>query len=1374
MKKGVKPVVANLLCLLLMMGALPGVAEAQMMSMPTLWKEIQGEVHNGSVTGVVNSHPTSFVPYKNELYAAYVADKEVHVKRYNENGENSEWVSSGIDGQSVVSDGEYALNPQLAVYQDHLYVIWEEEAPDDSGADSGAETIRVKRYNGTEWETIQDYIPGENRRNINANINVSATHPSLLATEHFLYATWTEFANGEYYPRVSRFDGSVWTSLDGWSKYGLYEKKAKHSSKQPRLAIANQQLYAAWVTDTNKVRVMQYEGSEDWTFVDDGGIKYGQESEIVESQLDIVSYHDDIYLTWIEATHDHDDFTLNQIRMQRYDGDTWEWVDGGESSGLNFRSDMMAFHPRFQVYNGALYLTWTEEHAENNYVKNIRVQKYDGEQWSFVDGAQVAGLNHDPDQEADKPTLFEHGDRLHVAWREEHDSSTQRIHVKQMLQAQAHLQADEPLHEGNLDESTIQIYLEDVDFNSLTINEEDLTLLDAPYGVTIETVQLMQPQQADVTLKYDGTDFDADHDMRIEISHQVLSIDTDLITSPMSIIAHNDSASLSLSQPQDIWEGKEDGKIIIVNIDGGTFAHELNAEEWMVENLPNGVEVGSIERSDNTTVHVTLVGNGMDSYPDNKDIDNVSVTVPPSEYHDANVGGGSLVIDTGIVLNAIQPPGVSIAGVDEITQRSATITAHVSFDGGAEVTERGIQYREKDETVFVDVPAVSIAGDEYIVQLDNLLSQVEYEVRAYATNTRGRTVSEVMAFRTEPYSGATLEHLEISPGTLIPAFTPEVVTYDVYVEHDTDQIRITATAVDHDARLTVNEEEVHNGIPSAPIPLMVGDNTIEVQSVAPDGVTLKTYTLNVQRAVPPSDVSNLTGLRLSHGTLEPDFSPERYMYDVEVAYNVTDLTVTAEVYDPKALLTVNEERVESGQATSPISLDTGENNITITVTAEDGIIQQQYMITVVRLPSSEDETSPPHSSPSPNPKPDSYDYDGPGELKINITDDDAHIAVFTVDEKELLSYLEQGQKDIDITIREEIKQLTVELPILLAQRMSEEKAQFRISTMELGYVVPFHALKLQQAEPFTEQDKRLLIQLAHMNEQMKDTIANMKKKLGIQPLTDPVRFYLSTAHEEQVNDIQSYAKYFDHFISLNRVDCNHIDRGSINGMLLRNDGTFTPVLTSVRESDDACSVQLKSMSMGNYVLFEYDKTFEDIQQHWAQQDIEALASRLVIQGVSQTEFLPHRNMTRAEFVTLLVRALGIAKEDVDHQKYLDVHQDDWFASDIQAVVEYNIVKGYEDGTFRPHQFITRQEAMTMLFNALNQVGINDLQAIDTDISLKAFTDYADVANWSKDAMTHLVASEIVVGEKNELKPKAHITRAEVVTIVNRVFTHLEL
>lgn len=121
--------------------------------------------------------------------------------------------------------------------------------------------------------------------------------------------------------------------------------------------------------------------------------------------------------------------------------------------------------------------------------------------------------------------------------------------------------------------------------------------------------------------------------------------------------------------------------------------------------------------------------------------------------------------------------------------------------------------------------------------------------------------------------------------------------------------------------------------------------------------------------------------------------------------------------------------------------------------------------------------------------------------------------------------------------------------------------------------------------------------------------------------------------------------------------------------------------------------------LSEYALMEYHKTFGDIRGSFAKADVEYLASRYIIYGVTDTKFDPLGKITRAQFCALVARALNLSPPQ-NAPSFKDVSGSYWAAKEIRAAAAKGIVKGYTDGTFKPDQFINREQLAAMVARAL--------------------------------------------------------------------------
>jgi alpha-tubulin suppressor-like RCC1 family protein len=205
----------------------------------------------------------------------------------------------------------------------------------------------------------------------------------------------------------------------------------------------------------------------------------------------------------------------------------------------------------------------------------------------------------------------------------------------------------------------------------------------------------------------------------------------------------------------------------------------------------------------------------------------------------------------------------------------------------------------------------------------------------------GSQASHTMALMALPLSSnSALAGLAVSPGVFEQAFAPGATGYSVRVLHGTTAVRLTPTAADADAAVTVNGIRVVSGTASPPVPWSPGNPPVTVRVTAQNGNSTD-YQVTFR------EDATLAGLSLSSGSPTPTLAPGTTSYTAHVGTATTAVAVTPTATDPAATITVNGQAVASGSASEPISLAPGTTPITVAVTATDGTTVS-YTIIVLR------------------------------------------------------------------------------------------------------------------------------------------------------------------------------------------------------------------------------------------------------------------------------------------------------------------------------------------------------------------------------------------------------------------------------------------
>lgn len=128
---------------------------------------------------------------------------------------------------------------------------------------------------------------------------------------------------------------------------------------------------------------------------------------------------------------------------------------------------------------------------------------------------------------------------------------------------------------------------------------------------------------------------------------------------------------------------------------------------------------------------------------------------------------------------------------------------------------------------------------------------------------------------------------------------------------------------------------------------------------------------------------------------------------------------------------------------------------------------------------------------------------------------------------------------------------------------------------------------------------------------------------------------------------------------------------------------------------EAASLLVRVLGLQNtYFNISY---FTDIPyNHWAKKDIEVAVQHGLMQGLGNQRFAPDESLTREEMATLLTRLLKISPSQNIKNPFKDIDPSSWSYPYIVSIAKENIFEGYEDGTFRPKEKVTRAQMAALL------------------------------------------------------------------------------
>jgi len=146
-----------------------------------------------------------------------------------------------------------------------------------------------------------------------------------------------------------------------------------------------------------------------------------------------------------------------------------------------------------------------------------------------------------------------------------------------------------------------------------------------------------------------------------------------------------------------------------------------------------------------------------------------------------------------------------------------------------------------------------------------------------------------------------------------------------------------------------------------------------------------------------------------------------------------------------------------------------------------------------------------------------------------------------------------------------------------------------------------------------------------------------------------------------------------------------------------------------------------------------------------------------MEGTGQNHFSPQRETNRAMVVTILYRLAGKpgGTQAMEEEAY--------YADAVAWALESGILQGYEDGSVRPEETVTREQIAVLLYRYAAYLGLEPVSRGD----LSSFEDGETVSTWAVYAMRWAVGEGLLQGSGGKLTPGGIATRAQTAAILTR-------
>lgn len=190
------------------------------------------------------------------------------------------------------------------------------------------------------------------------------------------------------------------------------------------------------------------------------------------------------------------------------------------------------------------------------------------------------------------------------------------------------------------------------------------------------------------------------------------------------------------------------------------------------------------------------------------------------------------------------------------------------------------------------------------------------------------------------------------------------------------------------------------------------------------------------------------------------------------------------------------------------------------------------------------------------------------------------------------------------------------------------------------------------------------------------------------------------------------------------------------------------------------------MAVGNFAFADEAKLIsaetKDYEGHWAQTTIQKWIDEGRASGYPDGSYKPDNNVTRAEFVKMVNGIIDFAGKG--NASYTDVPATEWYYDYIGIAQEIGYISGYPGGQFGPNDYITREQAASILAR---------IQYLDSSATgVDKFSDKSSISSWAAEAVGAASEAGFISGYNDgSFRPSKNLTRAEAVTMLENVMNN---
>lgn len=200
-------------------------------------------------------------------------------------------------------------------------------------------------------------------------------------------------------------------------------------------------------------------------------------------------------------------------------------------------------------------------------------------------------------------------------------------------------------------------------------------------------------------------------------------------------------------------------------------------------------------------------------------------------------------------------------------------------------------------------------------------------------------------------------------------------------------------------------------------------------------------------------------------------------------------------------------------------------------------------------------------------------------------------------------------------------------------------------------------------------------------------------------------------------------------------------------------------------------VQFQPTHFSKYTANHVQVSFSDMNGYtWANEGVLGLAAREVVNGRSDGHFIPAGEVTRAEFVKMLIQLFDLA-DSTATTAFTDIEAGAWYYNSIASAQKIGLVQGKDDGSFGVNDQISREDMAVLIYRASKIISSTTVLA---NGATSNFLDGDQISTYAKDAVWAAKQAGLMDGvSEGYFDPKGKSTRAQAATVIYRLYQELK-